>query len=134
VGIADLVGERVVLAVIGDPRDDGPLDRRGSEDGEHGPHDRPRLEAAVREQPVEADRDAQAGQDVQDAEDHEVPRLQQALPRLPRRDAERQHRHGGDQAGQGPVEVLVVDGLDVGRAGRGPGTHCLRRGHRDFLR
>src|SRR6185436_15279963 len=46
---------RVVLAVIGDPRDHRPLDRGRAEDREDGAQHGPRLEAAVGEQPVVAD-------------------------------------------------------------------------------
>ena len=43
VRIALLVGEGVVLAVVGDPGDHRPLDRRRAERAEHGPHRGPVL-------------------------------------------------------------------------------------------
>ena len=54
VRIARPTGERVMLAMIRDPRDRGSLDRRRPEHGQHRPDRRPCLEAAVREQRQES--------------------------------------------------------------------------------
>ncbi len=59
VRVAEAVGEGVVLAVVGDPRDHGSLDRYRSEDREQPADVAVRLERAVRQQPVEADGDAE---------------------------------------------------------------------------
>ena len=131
VGVAWRVGEGVVLAVIGDPRDHRTLDRGGAEDREHGAQDGARLEAAVREEAVEADRDAQTGQDVQHGEDRQVPGTEEPIPGLPCREGQRERRHSGHQPCEGAVEVLVDDGLDVGRTWHGPRLHYLRRGHEE---
>ena len=42
-----------------------------------------------------------------------------------------QRRHSGHEPCEGAVEVLVDDGLDVGRTWRGPRLHYLRRGHEE---
>ena len=92
VRVAGLVRERVVLAVVGDPRDHRPLDRRGTEDRERGP-DRPlRLEGAVCQVAVKADRDPQPSERVDDREDDQVTRMKRLLPQLPPDDAERHDR------------------------------------------
>ncbi len=61
VWIAVLVGERVVLAVVGHPPDHRTLDRHRAEHGDDRPERRRGLERAVREHAVVAERDAQAG-------------------------------------------------------------------------
>ncbi len=69
VRIARLVGEGVVLAMVGDPADDRPLDRGRAEDREGRAQRTGRREAAVREQAMEADGDAERGERVEDRED-----------------------------------------------------------------
>src|SRR5207237_6216637 len=59
-----LVGERVVLAVVGDPGDHRPLDRRRSQGREYPPQRSAGLEAAVGEESVEADRDPEPGDEI----------------------------------------------------------------------
>src|ERR1051325_8319797 len=49
------VGKGVMTAVDGDPADDLPLEAHRPRDGQHDPQRRRRREAAVGEQPVEAD-------------------------------------------------------------------------------
>ena len=55
-----MIGEAVVLAVGGGPFDHRPLDRHRAEHGEQRSQRARGLEAAVGEEPVIADRDAQA--------------------------------------------------------------------------
>ena len=52
-------------------------------------------------------------QQVADAEDHEVAPVQELVPDLPRRHAERDDRQDRDRPGQEAVQALVADGLDV---------------------
>ena len=66
VRVAVLVGVRVVLAVVGDPRHDRPLHGHRAEDRERVLDRLERLERAVREQPVEAERHAVAADHVHD--------------------------------------------------------------------
>ena len=56
VRVAVLVGERVVLAMVGDPLGDRPLHRHAAEDRERRLQRGAGVEAPVREEPVEADR------------------------------------------------------------------------------
>jgi hypothetical protein len=107
------VGERVVLAVVGDPRDDRAFDRGRAEDRQRAAHPALGLERPVREVAVEADRHAQAGQDVADGEHDEVAPVQRLVPELPAHDDERRERDRGDRAGEDPVARLVLDGLYV---------------------
>lgn len=67
----------------------------------------------MREQPVEADGDPQAGDRVHHAEREQVGPAQRDRPELPGRDPEAEHRHDRDQAGDDAVARLVRDRLDV---------------------
>jgi hypothetical protein len=116
VRIAILVGEGVMLAVVGDPGDDRALDRGRAEHGQDRPDRAGRLEAAVREMPVEADRHAETGGDVKDPEDDEIAGSQRLAPDLPTGEAEREERHDGDETEDDPVPSLVLGGLDICRA------------------
>ena len=58
VRVALLVGVRVVLAVVGDPVHDRALHRHRAEDRDRVLHRFVGLERTVRQQPVEAERDA----------------------------------------------------------------------------
>ena len=69
VRVAGMVGEAVVLAVRGDPVDQGALHRHRAQHGQQRSHRACGLEAAVGEQPVEAHRDAEPGERVGDRED-----------------------------------------------------------------
>ncbi len=113
VGIAVAIGEGVVLAVVGDPGDDRPLDRRRAEYGEDPAYGWGGLEGAVREEAVKADGDAEARQHVDDREDDHVRKVQQPVPHLPPDDAEGEDRADRDEPRQGAVERLVFDGLNV---------------------
>ena len=72
VRVALLVGVRVVLAVVGDPRHHRPLDGHRAEDGQRVLRGLVGLEGAVREQAVEAERDAERGQHVHRGHDRQV--------------------------------------------------------------
>jgi len=80
VRVALLVGVRVVLAVVGDPVDDRALDGHRPGGGEEvldrlgGP------ERAVGEHAMEADRHAEAGDDVHDGEEREVVQADDVVP------------------------------------------------------
>ena len=63
---------RVVLAVVRHPLRHGALRGHRTEDREHGAHPGERLEALVGEVPVEADRDAEPGDDVQHEQQREI--------------------------------------------------------------
>jgi hypothetical protein len=128
VRVALLVGERMVLTVVGDPGDDRALDRGRAEDGQRGLHGRLGLEAAVGEEAVEADGHAEPGGQVGDHEDDDVVKVQPALPRLPRRDTEADDRQHRDRAGGDAVAGLVRDGLDILRPWP-YGVLLNRRGH-----
>ena len=65
VRVALAVGEGVVPAVVGDPLDDGALDRHAADRGQRQPQRPDRLERAVREVPVVADRHAEQREEVE---------------------------------------------------------------------
>ena len=114
----------MVLAVGGDPFDHRPLDRHRAEHGEQRPHRARGLEAAVGEQPVVADGDAQPGQRVGDREHDEVVPVQRSAPRQPSRDHERDRRHAEDDRPHDALERLVLDRDHLrGAARRGGGAH-----------
>ncbi len=99
VRIAGLVGQRVVLAVIGHPLRDRPLHRHAAEDRERGLHRRTRLEALVREVAVEADRRPERADDVERSEEHEIDPMETDTPKQAHRrdDAERRNDHGDER-------------------------------------
>src|SRR5579862_1994600 len=68
VRIALAVGELMVLAMVGHPRDHGPFDRQRAEDREEVTDRGPGLERAVREQAMEADGHTEPGQPVANRE------------------------------------------------------------------
>ena len=117
VRIAGAVRERVVLAMVGDPRDDRALDRRRAQGGEDAAHERRGLERPVREHAVKADRDAEPGQHVHDQEDPDVVPAQPLAPDLPADDQQAEHRQDRHRAGDDPVTCLVLARLDVVDAG-----------------
>ena len=107
------VGEGVVLAVVGDPGDHRALDRRRAERGERRADPLLRLERAVGEVAVEAERDAEPGQHVADHEHDHVAPVQEALPGEHAGGADRDEGQDGHGPGDDAVARLVRDGLDV---------------------
>ena len=100
VRVALFVGERVVLAVVGDPVDHAALQRHRAEDRQRVAQPRARLEGAMGQQPVEADGDADRRQQVHDREDHEVARAEEVIPQQHRGHDHRQKRdHDGGDVG-----------------------------------
>jgi hypothetical protein len=126
VRIALLVGERMVLAMVGHPGDHRPLDGRRAEDGERDANRPARGERAVGQVAVEADRDAEPAQHVDDPEHDEVAPVQRALPRLPHDEEEPEEGNRRDEARERAVEGLVGDWLDV--FGSWP-SRCRHRRH-----
>ena len=113
VRVALLVGEGVVLAVVGDPRDHGTLDRRRAEHRQDRSHRPARLEAAVSQVAMEADGDAPGGERVHDQEHGDVAPVEQVVPELPADDPERDEWEHRDRARGDAVRCLVLDRLDV---------------------
>ena len=132
VGIALLVGEAVVLTMRGDPLDHRPLDRGRAERAQHDPHRRARLEAAVGEQAVIADRHAETRQQVGDRQHDQVLPLQDSSPRQPGRPAEQSERHDRHDHIGDPIEHLVLPDDHV-LAGPAHPAVCLRGGHESPL-
>ena len=80
VRVAVLVGVGVVLAVIGDPRHHGALDRHRPERRERVLDRLERLERAMGEQAVEAERHAVAREDVHDRQHRQVAPVDPGVP------------------------------------------------------
>jgi hypothetical protein len=79
-GVTVDVGEGVVLAVVGDPGDDPSLDGHRAQNGDDRPERARRLEGAVGEQPVVAQRDAQCRDDVEAGHEAQLQRSDRAVP------------------------------------------------------
>ena len=122
VRVAGLVGETMVLAMGRDPLDHRPLDRHRAEHREHGAHRAARLEAAMGEQPVVADGDAQPRQEVHDRQHDQVVPVQASSPREPACPPKRNQRCAGHDRAHHALERLVLDGDHVGLA---PVCLCL---------
>ena len=113
VGVALLIGEGVVLAVVRHPRDHGPLDGGRAERGEGEAQPRLGREAAVGEQAVEADGDAESEENVEGNEDQQVAPVERLLPQLPGHQAEGEHGDCRDERRDDAVAPLVSGRLDV---------------------
>ncbi len=98
VRVAVFVGVRVVLAVVGDPVRQRPLDGHRAEHREHVADRLARLQGVVREQAVVADRDAETGEQVQRGHHREVGGADAVTPQDRHGDAEGDERqeHGRD--------------------------------------
>jgi len=113
--IAVAIGESVVLAMVGYPRDDGTLDRGRAEHGENEAKERGCLERAMGKETVKADRHPERRGDVHDREHDQVRAVKQAIPQLPADEAKCENRTDGDQTRQEAVQVLEDGGLNVVR-------------------
>ena len=109
VRVAGAVRERVVLAMRGDPFDHRPLHRGRPQHRQHRPDRARRLEAAMREQPVEADRHAQPRERVRDRQHDQVLPAQRFPPGRPARAHQRQRRQPEDHHAHDPLGRLVGD-------------------------
>ena len=112
--IAVLVGERVVLPVVGDPLRDRALHGHRAEDRERRAEPLRRLEAAVREQTVEPDGVAERARRVEDEEQDDVQPRQCDAPEQSHRgqESERRDTHGDqrhDLAGQAGALAYCAD-------------------------
>ena len=113
VRVARPIGEPVVLAMVGHPRDDWTLDRRRAEDREHRTEHAPSLECPVGKQAVKADRHAETRQHVQHKEVEDVIPAQQAVPQLPSNEEQAEDRHGGHDPRDHPVATLADNKLNI---------------------
>ena len=109
VRVAGLVRETVVLAVGGDPVVQPALDRHRAEHGQQHSHRARGLEAAVGEQPVEADGDAQPGERVRDRQHEQVVPVQAPAPSHPSGDTERGRRHDEEDRAHDMLGRVVLD-------------------------
>ncbi len=98
VRVARLVGERVMLAVVGHPLRQRPLHRHAAEDRQHRFDRLARLEAAVGEVTVEADRRPKGADDVKADEQREIDPVEGDAPEQAHRREDPERRHDdGDQ-------------------------------------
>ena len=102
VRIAFLIRELMVLAMVGDPREHRAFDGHRAEDRERPAHPLLRLERAMREEPVVADRDADARQQVADGEQHEVDPVQPRVPEQRDRDDQARRTAASRRGGSRP--------------------------------
>src|SRR5215218_10261334 len=117
-GVALAIRAGVMLAMVGNPRDDRALDRGRPERCDHPARHRAGGEAAMREEPMEADCDAEPGGDVGDGEDRKVAPTQGFVPELPPGEPEEQERNHRDEPRDHPVGGLVRNRLDCLGEGR----------------
>ena len=106
--VARRVGVLVVSAVLGDPHQVRPLDGHRAEDGEDELHHDVRLNGAVDEQRVVADRDPQGGQDLQALKEAQI-----GPAESPASDDERGGHHAekrDDDGDEEPSGSFIVSG------------------------
>jgi hypothetical protein len=120
------VGERVVLTMVSHPRDHRPFNRGRAEHGKHGPHRSRRRERSVRQVAVEADRDAQAGRQIEDRKHDKIAAVQPVAPHLPRHEPQPCDRRRGHDSRDQAVARLIRRRLDIIRD-RGSGCQRHRR-------
>ena len=106
VRIAVVVGEGMVLAVVGDPFDHRPLDGRRAQDRERAADRRRGLERPVGEQAMEPDRDAEPTQDVGDEEGDDVGPAETIACGLADAEDQRENRDDGDDQRRRAVDPL----------------------------
>jgi hypothetical protein len=114
------VGVRVVLAMVGHPRDDRALHGHRAQRRERVLDGLGRQEGAVREHAVVADGDPQGSQQVHGGEDREVGGVHDTVP---------QQHDGGQRRGEGERDGRQVHGLlgsGHARHGMRPAAHALR--------
>jgi hypothetical protein len=109
VGITAAVGEAVVLAVGGGPFDQRTLDRHRAQHGQQRPQHARGLEAAVSEQPVIADGDAQPAKQVGDRQHEQILPMKAPAPGQPSCPPHRGQWHGGGEHPHHALESLVLD-------------------------
>src|SRR5580692_7605992 len=93
------VGKRVMTAMDRDPADDVALEAHRPRDGQHDPQGRRRNEAAVSEQPVEADGHPEPRHQVESYREQDVGEIQAMAPREPYRQRPPAERHEDDRRG-----------------------------------
>jgi hypothetical protein len=118
VRVAGPIGEGVVAAVGGDPADDVTLETHGAGHRERDAHGPDGPVAAVSETAVEADRDAETRDRVEDEREHDVGGMDETPPQQPAGQAERHERQDDDHRGHCDVQPVTA-------ATRG---RCDRRG------
>lgn len=96
VWVTGTVGEGVMLAMCRDPLRHRALHGRGAEDRRRCAKRPAGLEAAVREQTVEADGHADDHQDIADDQHEKVLPVQRSSPRQPDRHAQQREWHNHD--------------------------------------
>ena len=92
-GVARLVGQRMVLAVVGHPLRDRSLHRHAAEDREQRLDRDAGLEVAVGEVAVEADGRPECADDVEADEEREVVPVEGDTPEQPHRGEQAERRH-----------------------------------------
>ena len=108
VRVAVLVGERVVLAVVGHPLRERALHRHAAEDRERRLDRRARLEALVREVAVEADRRPEGADDVEAGEEDEVEPVEGDAPEQAHRREQAERRHDDRDQRSRPGSIRLV--------------------------
>ncbi len=78
--VAVLIGERVVLAMVGDPDDHRALNGHRAHHRQHRADGLGRLQRAMGERPVVAERDPERGDHVQDDHHHQLQRPDRGVP------------------------------------------------------
>jgi hypothetical protein len=101
VRVALHVGERVMLAMVGDPVDHRALHGHRAEHGESVADRSHRVERPVRVQAVVADRDPDRAEEVHEGEDRQVGPAHEAVP---------EHDDGDEEAEEGEHDGDEVDG------------------------
>jgi hypothetical protein len=92
-GVARLVGESVVLAVIRHPLGHRPLHRHAAENRQQRLDGGARLEAAVREEPMKSDRRSERAEDVHAREEGDVDPVEADAPEQAHRQRKAERRH-----------------------------------------
>ena len=111
VRIALDVGVGVVLAVVGDPVDDGSLHAQHPEVGEYVAGRLVRLEGTMGQHPVEADGHAEAAQQVHDGEDGDVGPADPVAPED--RDGYSGHGEGDEDCGHVHTALKRSHGMEA---------------------